>query len=96
MDFPYYACMRAFAALLVLVVLAMASAFTATPTLAQQPPKHERAGWQKGAAKPPPGRMAEPVRGDPRRPERMSPEDRERLRRDIDDANRRMERPARR
>jgi hypothetical protein len=41
--------------------------------------------------------MTEPVRGgDARRPERMSPEDRERLRRDIDDANRRMERPSRR
>jgi hypothetical protein len=85
--------MRAFAALL---VLAIGSAFTAVPTLAQQPPQRERGGWQKGAAKPPPGRMAEPVRGDARRPERMSPEDRERLRRDIDDANRRMERPARR
>jgi len=85
--------MRAFVAVL---LLAMAPAFMAAPTLAQQPPQRARGGWQKGAGKPPPGRMAEPVRGAPPRPERMSPEDRERLRRDIDDANRRMERPARR
>jgi len=85
--------MRALAAVL---LLAMAPAFMAAPTLAQQPPQRPRGGWQKDAGKPPPGRMAEPVRGEPRRPERMSPEDRERLRRDIDDANRRIERPARR
>ena len=84
--------MRALAAVL---LLAMAPAFTAAPALAPQPPQRERGAWQKGAGKPPPGRMAEPTRGDPRRPERMSPEDRERLRRDIDDANRRMERPGR-
>ena len=59
----------------------------------------ERAPGFKGPGKMASGpdrRVAEPARGDPRRPERMSPADRERLRRDIDDANRRMERGSRR
>ena len=61
-------------------------AFAAGNALAQ----HKDGGHFKGPGKPPPGRMVD--QRQPPRPERMSPEDREKLRRDIDDANRRMER----
>ena len=52
-------------------------------------PARMTGGGERRGAEPP--RQIEPQRGDARRPERMSPQDRERLRRDIDDANRRME-----
>jgi hypothetical protein len=76
------------------LALALLLAFAACGALAQQ---REHGPGTKGVGKAMQGerRTAQPVRGDPRdarRPERMSPEDREKLRRDIDDANRRMER----
>jgi len=69
-------------------------AFSAGSALAQPGPRDRGPGGLKV-----PGKMIQGgdrrTAGEPRdarRPERMSPEDREKLRRDIDDANRRMER----
>ncbi len=74
------------------LVLALVLAAAAAPLHAQQ---RDRGG--KGLFKPAPERrVTDGQRGDPRRTERMTPADRERLRRDIDEANRRMEPPRRR
>jgi len=71
------------------IVFALVMALAAGNVLAQH---RDGGGRSKGpppkAAPPPPGRMID-QRGPPR-PERMSPADRERLRRDIEDANRGM------
>ena len=73
-----------------LMVMVLAAAGN---TLAQPGGRDRGPGFKGGPGKMAPvDRRAEPPRGDPRRPERMSPEDREKLRRDIEDANRRMER----
>ena len=86
--------MRILVRILVLVPLMVLVAAAAAGNALAQPGGRERGPGFKGApAKMAPvDRRAEPPRGDPRRPERMSPEDREKLRRDIEDANRRMER----
>ena len=80
-------------------VLAIAAAVAAGSAAAQQQrgERGERFNGQgfRAPQKMQPGperRVAEPPRQDPRRAERMTPEDREKLRRDIDDANRGMER----
>ena len=75
--------------ILVLVPLMVLVVVAAAGNALAQPGGRERGPGFKGG----PGKMTPADRrGDPRRPERMSPEDRDRLRRDIEDANRRMER----
>ena len=81
-----------------LLVSILAAMLAAGSAFAQQP-RGERGGrpggrdFRPGKVQPgPERRVAEPQRADPRRPERMTPQDRERLRRDIEDANRGMER----
>jgi len=82
------------------VIFAAAAALAAGSAAAQQQRGGERGGRGGGQgffrgpqkAEPAPGRrVVQPQGPDQRRPERMTPEDREKLRRDIDDANRRME-----
>ena len=81
------------------LIFAAMSCIAAAGAFAQQPHGERGArggqGFFKGPQKMPPGserRVVQPQGPDQRRPERMTPEDREKLRRDIDDANRGMER----
>ena len=89
-GFPYHARMRS--AVFALIVCFTGSLFAVGGALAQQ--REHGPGFKGPGKMRVDRRLPEQARGDPRdrRPERMSPQDREKLRRDIDDANRGMER----